>query len=366
MQNAFYGYSFQKLVTTMILAKMDAERVIESIEIEALVDHKFDDIRVISSDKEFFFQIKDFATISLNDIAISDTEVTIAKKRHKLSTAINVLFFNRIEITPDCEILGLPALQLKNIYIVSQSGLEIDQKIEELYKTNHLRKYIIDQFFSDCLDKRKLLIKISDLPTLNVFKTYLIEPTVNVTREVLKIENILLIEGKPGVGKSHLVISLEKQYKNNIVYRFWVSNQDSDYQGRLKYNNFIQDFSKKLFRNLKPYTETQVIEKLTEQKKIVIIDGLDHVENYNPNELELYITFINNLMEYCKVIVLSRPLQRVLPWKKQLLGNWNHKQTKTVLSELYNIQDYNTIQKIFDITDGYPIFVTCSCPVVHC
>jgi hypothetical protein len=336
---------------------MDIERTIESIEIEALVDHKFDDIRVISNDKEYFFQIKDFASISLNEIVVSETEIIIAGNLHKLSKATNVLFFNRLEITHDCEILGIPALRLGNIYIISQSGLEIDQRIEELYKTDHLRKYIIDQFFSKCLDKRKLLIKISDLPALNIFKTYLIEPTVNVTRKVLDVENILLIEGKPGVGKSHLVVNLENQYKNNIVYRFWVSNQDNDYNERLKYNNFIQDFSKKLFRNLKPYTEKQIITKLAELEKTVIIDGLDHIENYNPNELEVYITFINNLMEHCKVIVLSRPLQRVLSWKKQLLGNWNHGQTKIVLNELYHIQDYSVIQKIFTITDGYPILV---------
>ncbi|MRX38340.1 hypothetical protein GJU43_03570 [Flavobacterium sp. LC2016-23] len=357
MRNAFYGYSFQKLVTSLMLTKMDVERTIDSIEIEALVDHKFDDIKVLINDKEFYFQIKDYASISLNEIVVSETEISIAGNLHKLSNAINVLFFNRLEITPDCEILGIPALRLENIYIISQSGLDIEQRIEELYKTDHLRKYLIDQFFSKCLDKRKLLIKISDLPALNIFKTYLIEPTVNLTRKVLDVENILLIEGKPGVGKSHLVVNLEKQYKKNIVYRFWVSNQDNDYNERLKYNNFIQDFSKKLFHNLKPYTEVQIIAKLEELEKTVIIDGLDHVENYNPNDLEKYVTFINKLMQYCKVIVLSRPLQRLLPWKKQLLGNWNQGQTKTVLNELYHIQNYEIIQKIFKITSGYPILV---------
>jgi hypothetical protein len=288
---------------------------------------------------------------------VNDDNITIADKTHKLSTAINILFFSRLELVPDCEILGLPALRFGNIYLMSQSGLEIDQRVEALYKTDHLRKYIIDQFFSECLDNRKLLIDFGDLPALNIFRTYLIEPTVNVARKVLDLENILLIEGKPGVGKSHLVVSLEKQYRNNIVYRFWVSNQDNDYNERLKYNNFIQDFSKKLFRNLKPYTETQIIDELAERKKTVIIDGLDHVENYNPSDLEAFVSFIDILKEQCKVIVLSRPLQRILPWKKQLLGNWNNGQTKQVLTELYYIQDYETVQKIFLITDGYPILV---------
>jgi hypothetical protein len=357
MKNAFYGYSFQKLVTSLMLTKMDVERNIESIEIEALVDHKFDDIRIRSEGSEYFFQIKDFADIKLGEIVVNDDNITIADKTHKLSTAINILFFSRLELVPDCEILGLPALRFGNIYLMSQSGLEIDQRVEALYKTDHLRKYIIDQFFSECLDNRKLLIDFGDLPALNIFRTYLIEPTVNVARKVLDLENILLIEGKPGVGKSHLVVSLEKQYRNNIVYRFWVSNQDNDYNERLKYNNFIQDFSKKLFRNLKPYTETQIIDELAERKKTVIIDGLDHVENYNPSDLEAFVSFIDILKEQCKVIVLSRPLQRILPWKKQLLGNWNNGQTKQVLTELYYIQDYETVQKIFLITDGYPILV---------
>jgi hypothetical protein len=56
MKNAFYGYSFQKLVTSLMLTKMDVERNIESIEIEALVDHKLDKerrFRIFFSDKRF-------------------------------------------------------------------------------------------------------------------------------------------------------------------------------------------------------------------------------------------------------------------------------------------------------------------------
>ena len=55
MRNAFYGYSFQKLVTSLMLTKMDVERTIDSIEIEALVDHKFDDIKVLNNNEEYYF-----------------------------------------------------------------------------------------------------------------------------------------------------------------------------------------------------------------------------------------------------------------------------------------------------------------------
>jgi hypothetical protein len=357
MRNAFIGYSYQEQVTSLMLAKMDVERSIVEIEIEAKVNHKFDDIKLIVGDVEYYFQIKDFDNISINDLIVSDDEVLIAGKTHKLSSATNVIFFKSIEITSDCTVLDMEAYRLGDIYIVSLNRVAIDQKIEALYKTDHLRKYIIDQFLSECLDKRKLLIKKSELPVLNVFKTYLVEPTVNVAIKMLELENILLIEGKPGVGKSHLVVNLEKQYGNNIVYRFWVSNQDNEYNERLQYKNFMLDFSKKLFRNLKPHTEAEIIAKIKKLEKIVIIDGLDHVENYNPKDLEAYISFIDALKKSSKVIVLSRPLQRKLIWKKQLLGNWNQEQTKKVLHELYHIEEYTTIEKIYKISDGYPILV---------
>lgn len=357
MKNAFIGYSYQEHVTFFMLAKMDVERSIFDLEIEAKVDHKFDDIKLNAIDTEYYFQIKDFDNISLDNLKVFEDEVFITGKPHKLSSGTNVVFFNSIEITPNCMVLGLDAYKLKNIYIVSLNRLEIDKKIEELYKIDYLRKYIIDQFFSECLDGRKLLIKKSELPVLNVFKTYLIEPTVNLTLETLEVENILHIEGKPGVGKSHLVVNLEKQYSNNIVYRFWISNQDNDYNERLQYNNFMFDFSKKLFDNLKPHTEEEIIGKIKELEKTVIIDGLDHVENYNSKDLEAFIAFIDNLKASCKVILLSRPLHRKLNWKKQLLSNWNQEQTKKVLNELYHIEEYNNIEKIYKISHGYPILV---------
>ena len=42
MKNAFVGYSYQEHVTFFMLAKMDVERSIFDLEIEAKVDHKFD------------------------------------------------------------------------------------------------------------------------------------------------------------------------------------------------------------------------------------------------------------------------------------------------------------------------------------
>ena len=60
MKNAFVGYSYQEHVTSLMLAKMDVERSITEIEIEAKVDHKFDDIKLITGDmvQIYFLQNK--------------------------------------------------------------------------------------------------------------------------------------------------------------------------------------------------------------------------------------------------------------------------------------------------------------------
>jgi hypothetical protein len=107
MKNAFVGYSYQKHVTSFMLAKMDVERSILEIEIEAKVDHKFDDIKLKTIDTEYYFQIKDFDNVSLDNLKVFDNEISIAGKPHKLSSSTNVVFFNNIEITTDCEVLGI-------------------------------------------------------------------------------------------------------------------------------------------------------------------------------------------------------------------------------------------------------------------
>ncbi len=357
MKNAFIGYSYQKQVASLMLAKMDVERDINSLEIEAIVDHKFDDIKIVTKDCEYFFQIKDINNSKVADLKITGNKIVIAGKPHQLSIGINVIFFKNLNITPDCTVLDLPAKKWKNIFLISLSRSAIDQIIEGIYNLDYARKYIIDKYLNESLDRRSLTIKKDELPTIQVFKTYLIEPTVNVTVKILDIENILLIEGKPGVGKSHLVGNLQKKFKNNLLYRFWVSNQDSSYHDRLQFNNFLFDLSKRVYRNLKQYSEEEIITSLAAEEKTIILDGLDHVENYNQKDLELFVAFIDKLSLTCKVVVLSRPLRHKLSWKKQQLGNWNNEQTKQVLSELYHIDDYTTATNIFKITDGYPILV---------
>ena len=109
--------------------------------------------------------------------------------------------------------------------------------------------------------------------------------------------------------------------------------------------------------DLRRRTKDEIIQYISGIKKTVIIDGLDHVENYRPEELEYFVSFIDTLKETTKVIVLSRPLKRDIHWKKQQLVNWNFEETRLVLDELYHITDHPVCKDIFDITNGYPILV---------
>lgn len=357
-KNAFKGYTYQEQITFLFLVMMDVERNFDSLEIEAKVDNNFDDIKIIDQHEIIYFQIKDYDEISLNNLKFSKGEVDIKGKKHLLSiNGRNVLVFKSIKIKPNFKIFGLPVLKLDDVYIISLSRIEVDDIIHQLYSSNGERRLVIARFFSNCLDNRIFKIKREDLPIIKVFDTKLLELTIDVGKKRLEFSKLLFIEGKPGIGKSHYVNTLSKVYKSNIIYRFWISEQDKDKNNRLKYKNFLSDISKKLFDDYKNRSELEIIEKISECNKTVIIDGLDHVENYNESDLESFIQFINNLSSKCKAIILSRPLKYKIDWDKQILSNWNQKDTHKVLNELYHIIDYQTCRSIYELTDGYPILV---------
>lgn len=356
-RNAFLGYTYQKCITFLMLAKMDVEREIDKIEIEAIIDNNFDDIEILIEGNLIYCQIKDIDTISSNDLVIKDNNVSIKGKKHQLSKGQNLLFFKNIDVTCNSHILGLPAYKISNVYIISLSRNDAGTTISQLYNHNENRESLINRFFDNCLDERKLLIKREELPLIDIYNIHLLEKTVDVGKKLLEFDDILFIEGKPGVGKSHLVTCLNEEYENSLVYRFWVSNQDKDYEARLVFRNFLSNISKELFRDYCYRTEDEIIEYLHAKGKTIIIDGLDHVENYNKKELEAYVNFINKLNNKCKAIILSRPLKTKIDWIKQQLGNWNFGETEIVLKELYHITDNQVCKNIYNITDGYPILV---------
>lgn len=357
-RNAFLGYTYQQCITYLLLVKMDAERQIDKLEIEASVNNNFDDINLSISDQIVFCQIKDINNIKLDDLVIDKNQITIKGKPHKLSENTNIIFFKHIDIeSVNSTILEFPAYQRDNLYIVSLSRYDSLRVIEEIYEHNQKRESIINQFFNLKLDNRNLIINKEELPIIDTYNIQLSEKTIDIGKKLLEFDDILFIEGKPGVGKSHLVTCLSEEYDGSLIYRFWVSNQDKSYDSRLLFRNFIANTSKELFHDYRYRSEDAIIEYFSNEKKIVIIDGLDHVENYKPLELEFFISFIDKLKGKTKVIVLSRPLKKGITWKKQQLVNWNFEETKLVLDELYHITDYGICKDIYEITDGYPILV---------
>ncbi|MGH1384002.1 hypothetical protein [Kordia sp.] len=361
-RNPLIGYTYQQQITFLFLIMMDAKRNFNSLEMEAEVNHNFDDLKISCDDGVFYFQIKDFKDIKLKNLTFLKNQVSIKGKIHKLSTqGVNIIFFKNIELNTNSSIFGLDSFLTNNIHIISLSRLELDEIIDDLYGQNNERRLVIEKFFKQSLDDRKLLIERRDLPVIKVYDTKLIEETINVGKEHLEFSNILFIEGKPGIGKSHYVDSLAEIYEENILYRFWISNQDKDYRNRLLYDKFLSDISKKIYRDYTSRDENEIINKIKEKGKLIIIDGLDHVENYNKTDLTKFISFINLLCKKCKVIVLSRPLKTNITWKKQILTNWNKKQTIKVVKELYHIENYRIGNRIFELTDGYPILVRFIC-----
>lgn len=325
MKNAFSGYTYQKQVTFLLLSLMDVERNISKIEIEARTIDNFDDLVITTKSGVIQFQIKDFTNIKLDDLRVKNNKVLMkGREPLELSSKENVIFFRNIYFKSNGKTLNFPSYKLaNNVSIISLSRTQIDEKINDLYAKNLRRRNELDSFFSSILDQRIWEITIESLPQLKVFMTELQEESVIISHKLLKFEKLLFIEGKPGIGKSHFVNTLKEEYENNILYRFWVGNQDRDYQERLKFENFIRDLNIKLFHDQKTRIVEEILEKLKKERKIFIIDGLDHVENYNNSEFQNFIDFITKAKEYCKIIVLSRPLLNKVDWKKHILENWN-------------------------------------------
>ncbi len=355
-KGGYIGYTYQKHVTELFLAKMDTEREIDVIQIEAKTDDNFDDLVISSNNGTFQIQIKDISGVILEKLKILENEILIDNKPHEFSSNTNIIFFNKIDISPNCEILGFAAFKMSNLYLVSLNRVEIDEILTSLYELNPFRKAVIQKFLSNYLDNRKWIIHKNELPAIDIFNTKLID-TINVEREIVEFENILHIEGKPGIGKSHLVEFLQGKFPDNLLYRFWLHEQDNDKEDRLKFQKFLFDLSKKLFHDIRHRDEKEILNQIKRNNHTLIIDGLDHVKNYNPSEFEQFVQFIDRVKEASKVIVLSRPIETELGWKKQQLTNWNKTQTERVLEELFHITDYDIKNKIFEITGGYPIIV---------
>lgn len=362
------GYSYQKDFYTLLVAKMDVSEDIKCVELEKIFSeaekkiNSFDDCYLEFNSDNYYFQVKNVKNrkgkcITLEDIKMSDSKITVGSYEifYKKDN-INILIINTTEIKTNTEILELEALNYNGIYIVPITSEEINKSINDLY-SDVRRVNEINEFTSNKINNDIFKLNKEDLPPVNkFFSTILDDETIRLRANLIpELEKgIQLVIGKPGVGKSHFVNELEENFNPDALYRFWTSSNDLYKKRRLEFKEFINDLNREIFNSHGNFTCEELVNEINEKELTVIIDGLDHIENNNFEEFDKYISFI----EACsngKILVLSRPLKKVLKWKKIELNNWNRYQTQQYLKKAHGIEKYEIIEKIFNVGNGYPI-----------
>lgn len=353
-RNALKGYTFQHYIFTLFLAKMDSDRTIKKIESEAITDGNFDDL-YIEANENYRIQVKNYPNTKLDDIVITGDSVRIKGNSNAYSQKENnVLIINTEQIHTDSEFMGFPSTIISGIVIIPLTPDKVQELLDEMFSTES-REIQIIQFAFSLITSSKFVISEEELPKVIRMSLDLSEKTVLIREPLNTIKKgILWIYGKPGVGKSHYVEELIQKYTDAIVYRFWTGPQDERLMKRLQFDVFLDDVALAVFHSPKSYTQEELIEEIISQEKIMIIDGLDHVENYNQKELQLFIEFIDLLKE-TRTVVLSRPLKANVQWASMELINWNFDETALYLAMAHNICDYKVTKQIFEVTDGYPI-----------
>lgn len=363
--NAFKGYNFQGTIYLYFVCLMDLYREIIEIDSEKNIQGDFDDIFIRTVNESYYIQVKNYLNIGYQDIKIENNVIKISNHKDiDLSNDLNnnmVIF--RDLIIPESEInlsiFGMQCHDNQNCIIASYNERDITEVISKMYSDDARLNKII-RFIDNKINSGFYNLKIEELPKLHLFNQKLSKETKKIRVNLLKKNlNTLFILGKPGVGKSHLVNELEEngEIENILVERLWISENDSDKDERLKYSMFIGDISKRLFRKTFIESEENIIEKLKESNVTLVVDGLDHVENYNNKDLEKFFDFFKKCNGLIKLIVLTRPLRTMIDYPTLILENWNEKETIDYL-RFINAGDYETQLKIYEISNGYPIIVS--------
>ena len=360
-RNSLKGYAYQNYIFTLLLAKMDTEREIVKIISEATDTKNFDDIYVkLFSGKQYRFQVKNYTDVKLTDIRVDPAAhvVKIKSNQNEYNPADNNIFVLNadFEVSCDNKFLGIPAIQIDGIMIVPLSEENVADTIDGLYQ-HASREVQIIQFGYKFISSGKFEVTTTDLPPIITISTDLNQKTVFIRGVPEDFPTgITHIEGKPGVGKSHYVNEIINAYPDSIIYRFWIAAQDPELNERLRFEKFMEQIGLLAFQSPKSFTDDKLIEQLCSINKLIIIDGLDHVENYNPKELDKFIKFFDKLnKQSVRVIILSRPMKASLAWERIELVEWTYDETAQYLAVAHLITDYRTQRAIYDISKGYPI-----------
>lgn len=353
-RNSFKGYVYQNYIFTLFLAKMDTERQITKIESETDTPTQFDDLYVKFNGSDYRIQVKNYPNTSLEDITISNSTLSIKGNDNRFSpNENNILVVNTSSIETNIKFMGFDAVEVDGIIIIPLTESDVESCLDEMFMSE-TRELQIIQLAQKLTSGAKFLVETKDLPELLRISTNLEQTTIILREPPDFEEGITYIVGKPGVGKSHYVNELLEKYNDSIIYRFWISSQDENIGKRLRFDRFIEELGIAIFKSSRKFTLDDLISEIVEKKLTIIIDGLDHVENYNFAEIDKYISFINSLV-LSRVIVLSRPLETNITWQTIELENWTFDESSFYLATAHNITEYSIHKKIFDIANGYPI-----------
>lgn len=355
-RNAYKGYTYQQYIFTLFFAKMDTEREIRKIEAEAPKTKQFDDLYIELEDSNTFrIQIKNYPDSTIEDITITDHVLTIKGNSNQYNYSDNnILVVKTNRIVTNRKFMGLDSTEVNGIVIIPLVEEDVRDLIDDMYRSLRREVAIIHEGYA-ITSKAKFEVTKADLPALEKMSVKLNEKTIILREAIKDIPNgITYIVGKPGVGKSHYVNELVGTHQNAVIYRFWIDSQDENLQIRLSFKKFIDELAINFFDSPRNFELDELINVINTGDRALIVDGLDHVENYQPLELSKYIDFIAKLQNG-RVIVLSRPLKAQVPWEKIELTNWNYEETYKYLADGYGIASYAVKRKIFEISEGYPI-----------
>lgn len=360
-RNAIKGYSYQQNIFILFLAIMDTERKISKITLEATETKHFDDLYLEdvfdenSERKSYRIQVKNYPETTLKDVIVTENYVSVKNNKNDYITSDNnILVINSNLIETTDTFMGIPCARKDNIVIIPITPEQCADQIDNMFSSEARALQIIHKA-DDITQNAKFKITIEELPAVIPMSVDLENETILLRKVPEKFAHeITFIEGKPGVGKSHFVNELCECYSDAIVYRFWIGSQDPDVNDRIQFNKFISELGIKVYGSAKRVDIDELIGTIKKEDKLIVIDGLDHVENYNPSQLNQFVDFIDRL-QGIRVVVLSRPLKKEMQWKKVTLLDWTIDETRLYLEMAYNICDYRIQSEIFGYTNGYPI-----------
>lgn len=358
-RNALKGYSYQDYIYMLFMALMDTSEDILAIDAEVGKDkkkHDFDDMKLYTKDREYLVQAKDYKEFDQSKFRVDSVSITVNNVTSKLSKDTeNIFILHNCSLETDCCIWGLNAIAKDNLYIIPLPAECVKENIRKLYGRNIERENQIMHFAKGRIAKENFFCKKEELPPMKLFRQKMETETILIREAFYRLDNdVLYIVGKPGVGKSHYVHELAANLENTLIYHFWIGSQDEFINERLQYENFIKELGYRIYHDCRNFTEEELAAKIREQNRILIIDGLDHVENYNERQMEKFFEFFSKLNQI-KTIVLTRPLRHAIGKNIYRLENWNFEETLCYLEKCHRIFNREIQYEIFRITDGYPI-----------